>query len=247
MKFILFAVFLFVCSVSYGQKLPWSDAPDSSIVEAPGEALKVYLKVDTLGHRRSFSTWPDPDPANYWTSDTNKIVGYGYLTKDGKPLSIWKYYIRKNDEYQLFCEGYYLKADTSNVVAQKEQQTKFADVRMAALEVAHDKLLHCNEWRFYKDGKMTTRLLLSNKARLNLMPLSSFDSNGIESAPKYVLAEEWRLIGDLLIEEMYYPNGKLKAVKGKHGYQIGFTEDGESQLPEMREMLHMWSPDDWAD
>lgn len=217
---------------------PWAHLQKIAPVESPGGVKDVFLTLDTIKHYQGTGVFPKQDPVQLWLADSALKVGYGYLDKQGKPYGVWRYYIVTENKYSLYCEGYYIKADTSVLLSPADKPQSRA-LKQAYYDGVESKLMHAGEWRFYNNGTLTHRAVLANKSTMELYDQVIFNDEGEEEKTVQTMAVKWRLIGNVDIIETYYPNGNVKSVAGNNGYRLDFTEDGKMVKPE--ELSDSWS------
>lgn len=227
-KLILPALLFSLLSVpAFSQRTPWADLPESTFVESAGGPKDVFLTLDTIKHYPGGSILPEDDPVQFWLADSNLKVGYGYLDKNGRPFGVWRYYVLKDKQYSLVSEGFYMKADTSDLQFSEDSRDQGTDVRSNYLAGVESKLMHTGEWRFYADGALTYRVFLQDKSTMEFFDHIVFNENGEEEKTSRMMEVQWRLIGDIDIVESYYPGGNIRSVTGSNGYRLSFTEDGK--------------------
>jgi hypothetical protein len=218
------------------QDIPWKNAikmeignfhvtADSTIEDT------TYLTPDTIGlytlHQPMMGV-PLSTFDNYYYRDSTKKLGYGYLNKSGKPYGVWRYYTLKNNQFELYCEGHYLKPDTQNIeTPAKNLMPQVPDIKSHYLKELGRGLMLSGEWRFYDQGKIIARFHLGEKYELEFFPLFS-ETGEIQ----YELKTPQRKTAGILIEEEYYTNGRLKNLYCyKQDYRMAFDEDGIPLLP----------------
>lgn len=233
-----------ITAFAYSQEQPWRNLPKNRHIEGEISPVKISLTLDTLQYYRLSSTYPDLDPGRFWNADSSLKVGVGYLDEEGHPFSIWRYYTLKNNEFHLFCEGYYLKADSSNIELSEEGPLREEKYKQVYVDAVKSKLMHTGEWRFYQNDRLIRRLFLANKTKLRVESVLIMDDLENIISEQYVFGDKWRLIGNIRLEEEYYANGKLKSIVEATGYQLNITEDGKPVFQPMDEILPFWDSTD---
>lgn len=133
------------------------------------EEVPVFLVMDTL--RQKSTDEKARGTINFFYNSSVDLIGYGYKDATGNPYGVWKYYSVTDNNFQLYCEGYYKQLATDNLVVEPGIIKQFpvsntVTAKENFINSLSDKLFFTGEWRFYKDGRLDKIIQLDDKVQL---------------------------------------------------------------------------------
>lgn len=243
---LLGSALLFTATV-HAQQAPWVNLPVAKkITTFDGEEKTLRLKLDTLVAEAK----PEPgDPFYYematWYSQPSNKMGYGYMTEEGKPVGVWRYYIKNEDAYELFAEGYLenLTADRMAIDPKYTEGFTAADTRewkVSFVSSVKKKSFFTGEWRFYKKGKLATIVTLDTTVKLPLSEAANFNEKGALSSTQIAFPhpEQIHLAGTVLSTIYFSPDGRVTEVVAE-GVNLKFDKNGKPVIEPLYESPYL--------
>lgn len=168
-KYSLLLILLFAAVTTFAQ--PWKDLPGSKTINYMGEPTQVLLKTDTLKPAGSIS---DMDYENIYliqNAPGGEKYGYGYVTLEGEPVSLWRYYIKKGNDYELFAEGRKQQLTMESLVVEESIIDQFGDVDYEEIldqivNTVYHPYIFAGEWHFYYNSNIDKIIVFDDKDRV---------------------------------------------------------------------------------
>ena len=231
----------------HAQQAPWTNLPPTkNVATIEGEERRLRLKLDTLTIQEA------EDPAipfyaelKHGYNQPPQMVGYGYVTEEGKPFGVWHYYTVNSNAYELFCEGYLesLSAEHLEVdeqYANRQSSIDFKDTKRAFASEAKQKTFFTGEWRFYKGGKLDRIVTLNNKVTLPLSEVLIFNDEGEHSRTDLVVVHpgDRHMSGQVLSIVYFSPDGRVTRIIAD-GVNLTFNKDGKPVIEPLQEPIYL--------
>jgi hypothetical protein len=239
---IVCSAILLACTVN-AQQTPWTQLPATKTIgTASGREITFRLKLDTL-HTQEAGTVSSPYSyeKRVWYDHPSAKVGYGYMSDDGRPFGIWRYYTVTGNTYELFAEGYVESLSPAQVtidedIIKKYGRSGLSDSKSSFIENLEDKTFFTGEWRFYKNGKLNRIINLDRKVRFPLEESLEYKENGELAATRltYGPPSKIRLAGIVVSSIYFSPNGLVSLISGDK-LDLEFGKDGKLEIEPLGE------------
>lgn len=242
---ILACSVLLFASAGRAQKTPWSALPATKNVETiMGEEKQVYLKFDTLVHEKKTAERYESFyfEKKTWYSPPSDKIGYGYITADGKPFGIWRYYTLADGKYNLFCEGAFQVLEADNLFLEEALVKRYTSMDKEATKASfmnglEQKAFFSGEWRFYKDGKLDHISMFDRKVKLPLDEVSIMSDPSGAVTTQLMITDPGKihLAGQVISTIHFSPEGLVTRVYA-NGLNLAFAKDGKPVIEPLVEL-----------
>jgi hypothetical protein len=229
------------------QQAPWSNLPTTKNQEsAMGEAKRLHLKLDTLVHEKNAVEHFESfyfEKKTWYNPPTDKI-GYGYVTADGKPFGIWRYYTFTGGKYALFCEGAFQNLEASNLFVDEELSKHYTTIdkeatKQSFMSSLEQKAFFTGEWRFYKNSKLDQIIFFDKKVKLPIQEIEVMVANDTSGRTNTQLIiahpEKIHLAGTVISTIHFSPEGLVTSISA-NGVNLTFTKKGKPVVQPLAEL-----------
>lgn len=241
---IFISSMLLLAGTLRAQQVPWGNLPATKNQETVmGEAKQLHLKLDTLLHDKKavehFESFYFEKKT--WYSPPNDKIGYGYVTADGKPFGIWRYYTFTGGKYALFCEGTFQNLEAGDLFIDEELSRRYTTIdkettKQSFISSLEQKAFFTGEWRFYKNGKLDHITTFDKKVKLPLEEVQvMIDTPGTTTQLVIAHPEKIHLAGTLISTIHFSPDGRATYISA-NGVNITFTKKGKPVVKPLAEL-----------
>jgi hypothetical protein len=244
---IFISSMLLLAGTLRAQQTPWSNLPAIKNQETVmGEAKQLHLKLDTLVHDKKavehFESFYFEKKT--WYSPPNDKIGYGYVTADGKPFGIWRYYTFTGGKYTLFCEGAFQKLEADNLFVDEELAKRYRSMNKEATKESfinslEQKAFFTGEWRFYKNNKLDQIIMFDKKVKLPIQEIEVMvanDTSGRTNTQLMIAQPEKAHLAGTVISTMHFsPTGRATSISA-NGVNLSFTKKGKPVIEPLAEL-----------